>query len=405
MPRPKSIIIWITIAVVLAGAFTPAIPACAAPLNSQPGQTAVDSGGKGLLNILLDLLLGTLLNKLAPGLGDKIAEAPPGTTAAPASAKEVLGFYAEWWDTDTSSYTSMARHVDSLNAIVPFWATVRPDGSVSDRGGKDHASVANFARQSNLSALLLVNNAGQSGSVSGIHAVLADPGLRATAIENLEAVLRKYRLDGINIDFETVQPEDRDDLTAFMRELSARLKPQGYVVSIDVMPKTDESSDIAAAYDYGRLADYADKIIVMTYDNHGQWSAPGPVAGIDWTENSLKYALKYIPKSKLYLGLAGYGYDWSANNVASVDYPEVVQLAGRYNAAVQWDNTVKSNYFRYTGDDGTSHTVWYENSQSLKYKLDLVNSYDIAGVALWKLGEEDPDDWQLIKDKLKKNNR
>jgi spore germination protein len=399
MPRRKPVTVWIIIVVFLVGAFTPVLPTCAAPPSASPGQAAaVDSGGKSLLTIALDLLLVGLLNKLVPGLGDKIAS----PDSASGGTKEVLGFYAEWWDTDTSSYTSMAKHVDTLDTIVPFWATVRPDGSVSDRGGKDHAAVANFAHQSNLTALLMVNNAGQSGAVSGIHAVLADPGIRATAIDNLEATLQQYGLDGINIDFETVPPEDRDNLTAFMRELSARLKPKGYVVSIDVMPKTNEASDIASAYDYRQLAACVDKIIVMTYDNHGQWSGPGAVAGIDWTEDNLKYALKFIPKNKLYLGIAGYGYDWSASGVESVDYPDATKLAGRYNAVTQWDNAVKSNYFRYTGDDGVSHTVWYENSQSVKYKLDLVNKYDIAGVALWKLGQEDPGDWQIIKDKLSK---
>jgi spore germination protein len=404
MPRHKFIIIWITIVVIFVGAFVPAMPANAAPLNNLPGQVSTaDSGTKSFFNVLLSLLLGGLLNKVSPGLGDKIVSPDANSNGAKSSdAKEVLGFYAEWWDTDTSSYTSMAKHVDTLNTIVPFWATLHPDGSVSDRGGKDHAGVVNFAHQSNLTALLMVNNAKQSASASGIHAVLADPALRTTSINNLEATLQNNHLDGINIDFETVAPQDRDNLTAFMRELSDRLKPQGYVVSIDVMPKTDESSDISAAYDYSQLAAYADKIIIMAYDNHGGWSDPGAIAGIDWVESNLKYALKYIPKNKLYLGLAGYGYDWSSKGVESVEYHSAMDLASRFSAVPQWDETSKSTYFRYTGDDGLTHTVWYENSQSIKYKLDLVNKYDIAGIALWKLGQEDPGDWQLIKDKLSK---
>jgi len=398
MPGHKPVVIWIIIAAIFVGAFVPAIPANASALSNLLGQTGIsDSGGKSFINILLGLLVGSLLNKVAPGLGDKIT-APDARTS---SGKEVMGFYAEWWDTDTSSYTSMAKHVDTLNTIVPFWATLHADGSVSDRGGKDHAAVANFAHQSNLAALLMVNNAGLS-TATGIHNVLSDSDLRATAINNLESMLQKYHLDGINIDFETIPPEDRDNLTAFMRELSARLKPQGYVVSIDVMPKTNELNDISAAYDYRQLAAYADKIIIMTYDNHGEWSDPGPVAGIDWVENNLKYALQFIPKNKLYMGLAGYGYDWSSNGVESIEFHEAIDLASRYNAIPQWDDTSKSTYFRYTDDGSVTHTVWFENNQSIKYKLDLVNKYDIAGVALWKLGQEDPGDWQMIKDKLSK---
>lgn len=57
-------------------------------------------------------------------------------------------------------------------------------------------------------------------------------------------------------------------------------------------------------------------------------------------------------------------------------------------------------HFSYT-EDGLTHQVWYEDSRSLKYKVDLVNDYDIAGIAIWKLGDEDPDFWQVIKNNLK----
>ncbi len=76
MPRRKPVTVWIIIVVFLVGAFTPVLPACAALPSASPGQAAaVDPGGKGLLTIAFDLLLVGLLNKLIPGLGDKIAAA------------------------------------------------------------------------------------------------------------------------------------------------------------------------------------------------------------------------------------------------------------------------------------------------------------------------------------------
>jgi spore germination protein YaaH len=195
---------------------------------------------------------------------------------------------------------------------------------------------------------------------------------------------------------------DRDNLTAFMRELYARLKPQGYIVSLDVFPKQDESNDIAAAYDYAELTKYADKIMIMTYDNHGMWSGPGPIADIRWVENNLKYALKFIPKNKLYLGIAAYGYDWSAQGTQSLEFKAIMDLIQRYNKDVQWDNSSKSPYFSYTAADGIAHTVWFENSESLKHKLALLTKYDIAGAAMWKLGEEDPAYWPVLRDKFRK---
>lgn len=391
---------WLLVLAFMFNLLMPAAPAAAFSLSDLLGQTSGStssnsSSNQGLLDIFLGLLLGKFLGTTG-GLPDKSAS--PANFGS-SGAKEVVGFYAEWWGTDTSSYNSMYTNADILKTIAPFWATLKEDGSVADRGGIDHAAVVKFAHEHNISALLLVNNDKQNSQNTPIHKVLSNKGLRTVAIRNLENYIKQYNLDGINIDFEMVPPEDRDNLTAFMKELSERLKPQGYIISIDVFPKQDENNDVSIAYDYKELAKYADKIMIMTYDNHGSWSDAGPIADINWVEKNLKYALSFIPKNKLYLGIAGYGYDWSSKGVESMEYSPIMNLAQKFNAKVQWDESAKAPHFSYIGQDGVSHEVWFENKESLKYKLDLVNKYDIAGVALWKLGEEDPGYWQVFKDK------
>jgi len=352
--------------------------------------------GSSLVDMLLSMMgkfFGDILT-LPQNITKQIKFPTEMTTNSP---KELIGFYAEWWATDTSSYNSLYSNVDIIKTIAPFWATLGEDGTITDRGGNDHDSVVNFAHKNNVSVLLLVNNAKEQENKSPIHAILATPSLRTKAIDSLETYIKKYKLDGINIDFEMVDAQDRDNLSAFMQELSARLKPQGYIISIDVFPKQDESNDVSIAYDYSQLAKYADKIILMTYDNHGTWSSAGPIADIDWVEKNLKYALKFISKNKLYIGLAAYGYDWSSKGVESLEYSAIMNLVQRFNSSVLWDEPSKSPHFDYTDADGISHQVWFENSESLKNKIALVNKYDIAGAAMWKLGEEDPSSWQALK--------
>ncbi|HWR43110.1 glycosyl hydrolase family 18 protein [Sporomusa sp.] len=411
MSKYKNLISWLVMAVFMITIMLPITPAYAFSVSDLLGQTSgsSDSGGatgmstgQGMLNILLGLIMGKFMGNAFNTSTDGSAKGNSASGLMNAAQKELVGFYAEWWGTDTSSYDSMMKNADAIKTIAPFWATMQADGTVTDRGGNDHSLVAKNARQKNISVLLLVNNAKQDGDIPPIHTVLSNPALRAKAIENFEAYIKKYDLDGINIDFEMVPAEDRDNLTAFMRELYARLKPQGYIVSLDVFPKQDESNDVAAAYDYAELGKYADKIMIMTYDNHGTWSGPGPIADIRWVENNLKYALKFIPKNKLYLGIAAYGYDWSSQGVQSLEFKAVMDLVQRNSKEVQWDDTSKSPYFSYTAADGTAHTVWFENSESLKYKLALITKYDIAGAAMWKLGEEDPAFWPVLRDKFRK---
>ncbi|MDU4960232.1 MAG: glycosyl hydrolase family 18 protein [Sporomusaceae bacterium] len=359
--------------------------------------TAAGSSGTGLVTSVM-AFFGDIVNGL---LNIKPAEPAavipaPAASPRPASGKEVIGFYAEWWGNDTSSYNDMVKHKGAIGTIAPFWATLNRDATVSDRGGNDHAAVVSYARANGIQTLLLVNNEKGTGTVKPVHTVLSSPALRKKAIDNLEAYIKQYRLDGINIDFEEVPGGDRDHLTAFMRELADRLKPQGYLVTIDVFPKHNEEADIARAYDYAKLAAIADKIMLMTYDYHGAWSGPGAVADIAAVERDLQYALRFIPKNKLYLGVPGYGYDWSDKGVESLEYSAVQALVSRYKPSVQWDDATKSPHFAYTDANGSSHTVWFENSHSLRFKLDLVNKYDLAGIALWKLGEEDQAFWPLL---------
>ncbi|MEN6411148.1 MAG: glycosyl hydrolase family 18 protein [Veillonellales bacterium] len=412
MKSYKVAFIWFLVIAMFAVMNIPSAPVYAFSARDLLGQTtgaSIDDNVKGVSSGggLADLLLGLLFGKLFGNILNTNADSSKDVGSSSAwlsgtGTKEIAGFYAEWWGEDTSSYKDMVSHTDVLKTIIPFWATLQEDGTVTERGGNDHSSVVKTAHQNHISVLLMVNNATEGKTATPIHTVLTDPALRTKAVDSIETYIKKYDLDGINIDFESVPAQDRNQLSAFMKELSARLKPQGYVISIDVFPKQDESNDIAMAYDYAQLAKSADKIMIMTYDYHGSWSDAGPVADVRWVENCLRYALQFIPKNKIYLGIAGYGYDWSSKGVESLEYQPIMNLVQRFNVPVLWDQSAKSPHFSYTGTDGITHQVWYENKESLQYKLDLVNQYDIAGTALWKLGEEDPGYWQVFKDKLLK---
>ena len=400
MPRLHRIGAWFLVFSLMALIFSPVVNGAAASYADRfNGSAVADNSKSGVISMLMDLI-GNIINKLFH-INISAGTNPTGDVVAKAG-KNVLGFYVEWWDGDTSSYQTLKKNTDILYSIIPFWATVENDGSLKSRGGSNHDTVVNFARGHGINAVLMVNNAkhGTEGR-AGIERVLANRQLREKVIDNLEQYIKNNNLNGVNIDFEEVSADSRNDLTTFMRELYGKLKPKGYTVSIDVFPKTDENNDVSVVYDYAELAKYADYIVIMTYDNHGAWSVPGPVAAIDWVEANVKYALRYIPKEKIYLGVAGYGYDWSAKGVESLEYKEAMLRAEKFSSEIIWDDESQSPQFFYIDVDGVKHEVWFENSFSSRFKIDLVNKYDLVGIALWKLGEEDPADWQLFRDKLK----
>jgi spore germination protein len=138
----------------------------------------------------------------------------------------------------------------------------------------------------------------------------------------------------------------------------------------------------------------------LAYDEH--FSVSGPVASIGFVRRVLNYAVTVMPRPKIKLGMAVYGYDWevSGGMPRSLTYKEAIEAARQHNATIVYDEQAQEPTFTYTAN-GSRHIVWFENARSFSAKLDLVFEYDLGGIAVWRLGQEDPRIWIVIRNRLK----
>ena len=60
-----------------------------------------------------------------------------------------------------------------------------------------------------------------------------------------------------------------------------------------------------------------------------------------------------------------------------------------------WSDEFCQNYAEYQAD-GTLYQCWLEDLDSIRAKLQVMQVQNIAGVAEWKLGIEDPAVWDII---------
>ena len=60
-----------------------------------------------------------------------------------------------------------------------------------------------------------------------------------------------------------------------------------------------------------------------------------------------------------------------------------------------WDETFQQYKITYV-ENGVTHVFWMEDANTVKARLDLAKKYDLAGVAAWRLGHEDPSIWQTM---------
>jgi spore germination protein YaaH len=316
----------------------------------------------------------------------------------PVSSKLVLGFATYYYSGDSSSYNSMTANTSSINEIATLTYTADSQGNIS---GLVPTSQVNYANNNGINSMVMVSN-NFDGNIA--KSILENQTTRQALISNIVNAIRANNYKGVNIDFEGVFYYDRSYFTAFMSELYSTLKPLGYMVTLDVPAKTYDSTTNSwnGAFDYAALSSYADQIVIMSYDEHYPGGTPGPVASIGWVQNVYNYAVTVIPKEKLLMGVAAYGYDWSSNGTKAYSINGINNLAAANNAQILWDDTSKTPYFSYTDSAGIQHSVWFENSTSLSYKLDIVNNLNLSGIAIWRLGLENSDYWTTIKTKLNK---
>lgn len=323
--------------------------------------------------------------------------------------KVILGYATYYYSGDSLSYNSLKTNSNLIDQIATDSYNTDESGNLkltyknTDGTGLLPTSQISYANSKNIDTYAMVSNC-FDGSVT--KTLLENDANRANLINNILQAVKSNNFKGVNIDFEGIYPYDRAYLTAFMSGLYNTLHPLGYKVTIAVPAKTvDNLSDgWTGAYDYAEIANYADEVVIMTYDEHYAGGSPGPIASAWWVQSVVNYAVNYIPSQKILLGLAAYGYDWPSSGASAKAYgvDSIYNLASNYGAQIKWDAASDTNYFTYTDSSSINHSVWFENSTSIAYKLDIVNNNNLGGVAIWRIGLENSDYWTTLKTKLNK---
>jgi len=225
--------------------------------------------------------------------------------------------------------------------------------------------------------------------------VINDPALRTAHIAAIVELVTANGYDGIQIDYEDLAAADRAAFSAFVGELGGALHGIGKLLYVTVHAKTDDDGydPRNQAQDYAAIGAAADMVFVMTYDWHWETSSSGPIAPYGWMDQVVQYAVTQIPSGKVILGVGLYGYDWAGDEGVPVTWSQVQALAERYQVPKQWDEASASPHLSYTGDDGRTHEVWYEDDRSVQAKFDLARRHRLGGIGLWRLGGEDPGIW------------
>lgn len=311
------------------------------------------------------------------------------------------------WEMMYSKKPDLAKipKMEGLDVISPTWFQVSDDkGTLICRAD---AKYVEWAHKNGYKVWALLSNDFQNPEAT--KKLLNNTDARDNVIRQLLAFAALYKFDGINIDFENVNKDDRDALTQFVREATPFMKEQGLIVSIDVgVP--DGSDNYSLCYDRKALGEVVDYVMVMTYDQH--WSTSpkaGSVAQVSWVEKNLQKTLEVVPKEKLLLGLPFYTRLWkeesSQDGKTKVSSQAMTMEAAKKaikdnNGTTKWDEESGQFYGEYKKDNAT-YKVWLEDDNSINMKSALAQKYNLAGVASWSRTYETAEVWNVLNKNLK----
>lgn len=332
-----------------------------------------------------------------PTLRPVSAGAAGAAAAARSSDSQPFPLYAFFVNWDDASQTSLRLHLDQIDVLVPEWLHLDgADGSIKLDDEARQQQVLKFVRERRpaLPIVPLINNfdgTTMSWQSTQLATVLANPQARQTLVSNILAFVQLRQFAGVNIDFESVPAHAQPHLLQFMTELYAAFKPHNLQVSQSV-PLDDP------AFNYRALARVNDALLLMAYDEHASESDAGPVASHDWFADLVSRRGAEVGPGKAIVALGNYGYDWlhHKTNGDEVSFQDALRVAHESEGKIALDSDSLNPRFDYYDDQNTLRHVWFLDAVTAFNSLRVLRDEPWHGIALWRLGSEDPSIWTLM---------
>ena len=312
----------------------------------------------------------------------------------------VWEYYSEYAKAPNRS----GENIEGVNVLSPsfFYLEKGSDGKISENVKQEGKDYIEWAHNNGFKVWPIVSNNSYLTTTEGI---LNDYTKRRKLEDEIIRVTEEYNIDGINLDFENMNQEDKDMYSRFVIELAPRLKDLGKTLTVDVTAP-DGSETWSLCYDRDVLANVSDYIVFMAYDQYGTGgNKEGTTAGYNWVENNVNKFIgqEAVAKEKIILGIPLYTRLWKEDGgkiTSKVVNIKDVESTLPSDIQKKWDEELKQNYVEYTEGSAT-YKMWIEDEKSITEKIGLAKKYDLAGIAFWEKDREYEGFWQFVANEYK----
>ena len=322
-------------------------------------------------------------------------------------------FYVPW---DAASFSSLREYARQIDLLFPTWLQVlSSDGHLEASDPETNTmfdvihgekvrtvdtKVMPFlkAEDTDMEVFPVVQNFDGVDWVTGISDFLNNPDSRARFRHEIGLFLASDHYRGLMIDFESFPKKGQPGYVSLLQELSSDLHAKGMKLYVSVQVRNED-------FDYKAISAAVDGVIIMNYDEHYPGGLPGPVASQDWFMDNLEAAVKEIPKEKLIVAIANYGYDWpvkpKTGKLPPGEADKTVSVQEAWIGArdseedIDFDGDALNPHFSYRDDDNFRHDVWFLDAVTALNEMRAAQTLGIQTFALWRLGAEDRSLWRV----------
>lgn len=266
---------------------------------------------------------------------------------------------------------------------------------------------------------------GGGGDDAGFSKMVLNHQNRKTFLRSAVSIIKEYKLDGIDLDWEFPNEHQNGDkkqrmhftqlLYEIREEIERHTKKHKFLLSVAVAAP---STLVDNSYDVAYINRYVDYINLMSYDYHF-FTKLTPFTGLNsplyshtkesgymktlninssayyWHENGMD-------KSKIIVGLPTYGHSFQLTNplnhgltapsngygktgsIGFVDYTDICWFLSYYKVNAIFDMDTKSPY-AFKGTEWVS----YDNMESLSYKTEFIKENNFGGAMILSLNTDD----------------
>ena len=320
-----------------------------------------------------------------------LRRAARGTVTSKNQSLHIKAAFLDGWD--DSSFEAVRKREGEITHLCPYWLdfTDIKEGLLKAEG----ADIERLASLTQAKLMPVLSNLRGNERVPEAVEELASAGdeQKQEFVDALAEKLHDAGAEGVVIDWQEVEQGADGELGKLVETIAAGLRSRGLQTWLCVTPDATFSG-----WDFDRLSMHVDRFVAQIHDENGPTDRPGPIASQDWFDGWMEVLAHTGNPQKWIVSLGCHGMDWAENAPAAeeISFADAMSRAGNAGCAeVRNEGPSFNGTFSYFYES-RAHEVWFLDAASFANQLNAVRSWGFSGIAVNRLGIEDPGIWKIL---------